>query len=378
MADLEKYKAGVLSTGFPLEFQVGKAFQRHGWSTINSKYYVDDVHRVAREIDVIAYKVAVHADVEICTAIIISCKKNEKNAWSLIAQERNKKDPNTNWFPLHAWTNQEVLRYVLEKNAWSQQYVREAFSTGFYKTIIHPEDHIFAFQELCTTHGTAKDDKAIYQAVTSLMKAQGYEKASRKKKCEEDSRKRLYNFSLLSVINGELLVAKLNEDFVGDVDASIGKTNLATYIGNYIIDQSEIVARVNFVTFDALDDVIYAFDEMHKYDTTFFQGRIDEYFKDPFTDEAASNVFKRELESRIVRWINMIISRVGLDGPDVDELRLGWKSPGRELGIYISAYEDATFDALNADKKLKERVQSALADLYRYHGAFSFDMDFPF
>jgi hypothetical protein len=210
------------------------------------------------------------------------------------------------------------------------------------------------------------------------MKAQGYEKASRKKKCEEDSRKRLYNFSLLSVINGELLVAKLNEDFVGDVDASIGKTNLATYIGNYIIDQSEIVARVNFVTFDALDDVIYAFDEMHKYDTTFFQGRIDEYFKDPFTDEAASNVFKRELESRIVRWINMIISRVGLDGPDVDELRLGWKSPGRELGIYISAYEDATFDALNADKKLKERVQSALADLYRYHGAFSFDMDFPF
>lgn len=114
MNDPEVFEKGVLKTGFPLEFQVGKAFQRHGWSTINSKYYIDDVQGTAREIDVIAYRVSPLADVEICTAIIVSCKKSDDKAWSLIAQDKNERDPNMNWFPLHSWTNQKVLRYVLD------------------------------------------------------------------------------------------------------------------------------------------------------------------------------------------------------------------------------------------------------------------------
>ena len=86
-SDLEKYRQGVMKTGFPLEFQVGKAFQRHGWSAINSKYYVDDVQGDAREIDVIAYKVMVLNGVEICTVVIASCKKSDEKAWALIAQD---------------------------------------------------------------------------------------------------------------------------------------------------------------------------------------------------------------------------------------------------------------------------------------------------
>lgn len=374
--NLEPYRAGVLKTGFPLEFQVGKAFQRHGWSAINSRYYVDDVKGVAREIDVIAYKVAVHDDVEICTAVIVSCKKSDEKAWALIAQNRNEKDPNIDWFPLHAWTNQKVLRYVLEDTKWESSYLAEAKAHAFFGNLIKPEHHIFAFQELLKSSGAPKNDTAIYDAVSSLMKAQGYEVQSREQK-DSGAPRRILNFNLLSVVQSDLLLCKLTEDFLGNVETIIQKTSSEKYIGSYIINQDSMIARINFVRYDALEPLLTSFDEMHDFNIKFFEGQLEEYYQNPFATKAAVDVFEEQFASRIMLWVRAAMPKEEREF-DASDLSIWLRRSGEELIIGVPVWKDDSVEDLNSNERLLERTRLALKEYYRYDGPFKFDADIPF
>ena len=53
MKDFEK---NIEKTGYVLEFNVSSLLQKHGWSVINNKYYIDDVQPAVREIDIVGYK----------------------------------------------------------------------------------------------------------------------------------------------------------------------------------------------------------------------------------------------------------------------------------------------------------------------------------
>jgi hypothetical protein len=373
----EKLEQGILKTGFPLEFQVGKACQRHGWSTINSKYYVDDVQGVARELDIVAYKVATLSDVQVCTTILISCKKNPHDAWALIAQEKNTKDPNMNWYPLHAWTNQPVIRYVLDKTNWSSEYIAQAKHNAFFKSLIEPKHHIFAYQLVNKNSGKAQDTKNIFDSVSSLMKAQWYEIDTREK-TEGKSKRRVMNFNLVSIADAEIELCKLDETDEGDVKVSIENVDWETYIASYIIDRQQIVSRINFVRFPAFEQILTWFDEMHDFNTQFFDQRIANYYQSPFVSPDSIEVFLNLFANRIVNSINAVVTKAGGEPIQAEHIEIYRRRGDRKITVGIPIWDLKTVEALNKDEDATNRTRKAFSELYRYEGTFAFDMDIPF
>jgi hypothetical protein len=89
MIDLSKVVAGISKSGFVLEHRVSEMLRAEKWSVINNKYYIDDVQESAREIDLIAYKTSRRADFVVFTALVISCKKSDENAWAFLIRDRD-------------------------------------------------------------------------------------------------------------------------------------------------------------------------------------------------------------------------------------------------------------------------------------------------
>lgn len=76
--DLTIFSENIKSTGFILENKISKILISNKWNVINNKYYIDDVAKIAREIDIIAYKATKIEDIYVYTSLIISCKKNDE------------------------------------------------------------------------------------------------------------------------------------------------------------------------------------------------------------------------------------------------------------------------------------------------------------
>ncbi|MFJ5409557.1 hypothetical protein [Pectobacterium punjabense] len=114
--DLKSFSENIKSTGFILENMISSTLSNNKWNVINNKYYIDDVAKTAREIDIIAYKAAKIEDVFVYTTLIISCKKNEEKIWALLSKELNKNDPNLDLEPQHNWSNHPLINYQLSKN----------------------------------------------------------------------------------------------------------------------------------------------------------------------------------------------------------------------------------------------------------------------
>jgi len=152
--DDNQYIKGIMETGFGLEYTVSKSLLQNGWTVINNKYYIDDVQGAAREIDILAYKVALKKGILIYTVLIISCKKSSENAWALLTKEKKQNDPNIDWNPVTIWSNEKIIKLMLENYEWKSEYVNS--SEKLDDLLFSPRKHIFAFQELSKRMGNLK------------------------------------------------------------------------------------------------------------------------------------------------------------------------------------------------------------------------------
>lgn len=173
--DLEKYVAGISKTGFVLENKIAELLKDSAWNIISNKYYEDDTEEKVREIDLLAYKATKVQDFDVYTCLIISCKKNESNIWALLCRDINLKDPNSDFWPLHYWSNKSQLNYMLGNLVGGKSYYEDLKKLGVGEALSDPNIDIFAFQEMNSDNGTAQNQKAIFDAFTSLIKAQSYE-----------------------------------------------------------------------------------------------------------------------------------------------------------------------------------------------------------
>jgi hypothetical protein len=82
----------------------------------------DDFEGSVREIDLLAYKASKAQPFSVYTTLLVSCKKNLSNAWALLARDINLKDPNSDWWPMHVWTNDKSLNYELSLPGQSRTY----------------------------------------------------------------------------------------------------------------------------------------------------------------------------------------------------------------------------------------------------------------
>lgn len=170
--DPKLLSAEIRKTGFVLENQIAQELKAANWTVISNKYYVDDSEETVREIDLVAYRVGRVQHFDVYTVLIISCKKSDSNLWALLARDINLKDPNSDWWPLHAWSNDRALSYQLAEAGKARRYHEQVATLGVVEALSVPAVEVFAFQEMDRASGKPQNDKPIFSAVTSLMKAQ--------------------------------------------------------------------------------------------------------------------------------------------------------------------------------------------------------------
>lgn len=356
----------IRKTGFVLENRIALKLKSAGWTVISNKYYVDDAEETVREIDLIAYRCATVQNFDVYTALIISCKKSEDNAWALLSREINLKDPNSDWRPLHAWSNNKALNYKLSEKNKANKYYERAANLGVKEVLQTPSVEVFAYQEMNKESKKPQNDKPIFNAVTSLMKAQEYELGvlPRRKKypC-------VYQFNLISVIETDLIRLMFSGDDI--VSSSIETEH---YLARYILKKRETFSRIRFIQAEVFDNALIDYGRLHSANCKWFAEEMDEFYTDVLKDSKRTKVllddFKNKIEHHILTALNW-------RQYELKWIAVNWdKSEGQPwIGVVFNG-DDVKI--LNADEKLTLAVTSAFKEVYRYEGKFSFCEDVPF
>lgn len=362
---MQKYIDGISKTGFGLEYITAKLLMDSGWTVISNKYYIDDVQKSAREVDIIAYKVAIVDEIQVYTVLIISCKKSEDKSWVLISKDKDVKNPNLDWSPVKLWSNDPIAKLIIEKFNWKESYIN-----GFAnKEMLIPSSHIFAFQELNNVSGKPQNQKSIYDSIISTMKSQDYEIISLNKRKKE---KAIYNFNLISIVDAPLYKVSypLEEDSFTDIDSDI-------YVGNYIINQKETESIVHFIRSSSFQDKLKNYNDIHSYNKKFLLEIENIYYKDCLKDSDKVNI-KIDKLNRILKWDLYELMDKETNYRDLN-VSINWSTFENSAKISIGDFiQDEHIDKINSDKPIRQKAATALKELYKYTGDFSFDGGIPF
>lgn len=367
---MEKFERQIRKTGFDLEHRVATLLKAAGWAVISNKFYLDDYEESVREIDMVAYRVGKVGATDMYTTLIISCKKSEANTWALLSREINVKDPNSDWWPLHAWSNDKALSYQLSQPDAGVRYHEQVAALGDSGRVLGvPEAEVFAFQEMDSKSGSPQNDKPIFTSITSLMKAQAYELSAlplRKKKPS------IYQFNLLSVVDAPLIRLMFKGDEIkgSSVDSE-------TYIARYIVKKRETFSRIRFVRAASFEDKLNEYGALHNANLQWFESQRNEFYSDAVEDWDKRQVFAEDF-AREIKWFleHKLFKEFGED-IDLPSPALYWSGNERSLSVTMPLTdEQAAY--LNEDDEVLAHVAGKLKKFYRYEGEFKFVDDIPF
>jgi hypothetical protein len=371
--DLKNFEKQIAKTGFPLEHRIGSLLRSSGWTVINNRYYVDDQEQSVREIDLVAYKVRLVQHFRVCTTLIISCKKSDQNVWALLARRKESFDPNLDQQPVHLWTNDKALSFVLAQSGWPRDYYNRAQELGVEGVLADPRVSVFAFQEMNRESGSPQNDRPIFSSITGLMKAQSYEMEALPRRRKTPS---VYQFNLVSLVDTQLV-----QLYFKDSGQRATEVDEEHYIARYIINKRETFARIHFVRSDKFETALEDYGRLHAANCTIFSKLCDEFYLDVFSETKRTQVFLEEFESEIklMLW-SRLRSGLNLDAK-FEGLWLYWAKKEHRVEVMIpdnvemSPVSDKVVAFLNNDKEAMHHVRKALEKYYRYTGPFSFGID---
>lgn len=356
----------IQKTGFVLENAIAQQLKAARWTVISNRYYVDDAEESVREIDLVAYQVSRVQHFDVYTALLISCKKSDTNAWALLCREIDLKDPNSNWQPLHAWSNDKAVAFQLAKSDSATVYHEKIAPSNVGNALRTPDVEVFAFQEMSKLSGAPQNDKAIFSATTSLMKAQAYELGALPQRRTKPA---VYQFNLLSVVDSDLI----RLFFTGTAIKSHPVVQ-EHYIARYIIKKQATFSRIRFMRADAFASLLPEYAALHRENCLWFDAQCNEFYIDIVKDSKRKETLITDFR-KAVRWdIRWSLIDHKLPPPDIEELNFYWSDRNARIQIYGS-FGTAGAQALNDDQKIKGKVAEALKQVYRYSGDFAFDAD---
>lgn len=369
LADLDVFESEIRKTGFVLENRITQLLQKAGWSVISNKYYVDDASETVREIDLVAYRVHKSKHFRVFTTLLISCKKNESNLWALLARKADHNAPNADWWPLHVWTNDSPLSFVLADKDVARRYHEELAEKGVLGALSLPQHEVFAFQEMNRQSGVPKNDSAIFAAVTSLMKAQAYELAALPQRRKDPA---VYQFNLLSIVDADLIRLDLEEDTIKA--HPIGSEH---YIARYIIGKRETFARIRFIAADAFPERLLDYARLHKANLAWFAEQYDGFFDGAVENSAKVDLLLPQFQREISWRLGHRGSRAGTDAFDSKDVALYWDKKRSKVAVTIPR-DSRVAEFLNRDEEAKVIARVALKKVFRYDGEFEFEEEIPF
>jgi hypothetical protein len=363
----------ISKTGFVLEHEIAQALKSKGWTVISGKYYVDDNEDTPREMDLLAYRVTRfdNDEVELYTTLLISCKKSDENAWALLARDINLKDPNTDYWPLHAWSNDPALTYQLAQPGKAKAYHAGVKALGANEAVADPQVEVFAFQEMNKSSGAPKNDKAIFSAMTSLVKAQAYELSAlpaRKKS------KAVYQFNLISVVGSEMYRLMFANKGRGIAST---KLDSEQYIARYIVAKRESFSRIRFLTSSSFANVLDDYGRLHMANVKWFAAEHATFFADIEKNTDRRRILLKKFYEQLRPRIKWYVEKKFKVSEFDEEPLVDWDEETSELNIgYFESNEVLEF--MNASPEIRAIVATALKQVFRYTGPFKFSLDTPF
>lgn len=354
------YADGIRKTGFVLENQISNILKSQGWSVISNKYYEDDLEGSIREMDILAYKVAVIEEVSVYTSLLISCKKNEENIWALLSREINLNDKNTNWIPLHLWTNNKAIQFEINKPTFNTTYHEKMKELGVTEALAMPSVEVFAFQEMNKISGKPQNDKNIFNSLTSLMKAQSYELNALSDRKKTPS---IYQFNLLSLIDSDLFRLMFDADEIKQAPVSSEH-----YVSRYIINKKEMFFRIRFVQATKFLTILADYNRLHDANCKFVKKSIISFYKDVLKDYSKSNMLLAEFQEALGWTLHMHRHLIPNNGP-VKILGIHLIETEKVVQIIVNQSE-AYAEYLNKNVFLKAKTITALSTNFRYSGKF--------
>lgn len=364
-----KFSTEIRKTGFVLENQVAQQLKLAGWTVISNKYYVDDSEESVREIDLVAYRVAKVQHFDVYTVLIVSCKKSESNVWALLARDINIKDPNSDWWPLHGWSNDKALEFQLSVAGKAKLFHEAAHVNGVKDALSLPDVEVFAFQEMDKVSGKPQNDKPIFGAVTSLIKAQAYELAALPTRKKAPS---VYQFNLISIADTELvrLMFKGNDIFASNISTE-------HYLSRYIVRKKEVFSRVRFINAGVFQTALEDYGRLHQSNCKWFGEQCTDFYNGIVTDRRRIAVLADEFRNRVVWVLEWRIERNFGRKIEVGAPALSWAEKENHLSVGFEL-PDEVLEFLNQSAEARQKVADALKTIYRYEGPFKFEFDIVF
>lgn len=368
--DLSKFASGIRKSGFPLEYQTALTLKRAGWSVISSKYYLDDTTQTPREIDLIAYKVTKLAGFQVYTTLIVSCKKSENETWALLSREADRANPNTDWWPLHLWSNNKAIDFQITKPGEKRRFHHEALARGVQDALTLPAVELFAFQIMNSASGNVHNDKPIYDSIASLVQAQAYELSALPDRRKEPS---VYQFNLLTVLDADLIRLHFDEDRITPV-----AVDSEHYIARYIVQKRQSFSRIHFIRASAFAEGLSDYDRLHAANAEIFAALEATFYRGVLQDTDKVALFIEQFR-RKVRWpLHFRITGELHTTTELESMDVSWNGTFNRADVEVYAVSVEIIDFLNSDPKSKEIVANALKSVYRYVGPFEFNEGIPF
>lgn len=361
------YKEEIKKTGFILENTIVKKLKQHSWNIISNKYYEDDVVETVREIDILAYKISQVDEISIYTALLISCKKSDENAWALICRDINLSEPNSNWWPLHIWSNDSPIKQVLNGEGFNKEYYKYMYEDKSISVMEPPAVDIFAFQQMNKSNGRPQNDKEMFSSITTLMKAQSYEMGAlhtrKRNKC-------VYQFNLLSIIDSDLV--KLHIDANDDISESF--IDSEQMVARYIIRKQEQFFRIRFIKADAFDAMISSFNSLHNGNVELLRSERNNWLNNSITDYKKVRLLQSEFFNEVAPYISDAVVW-DLGRKEISESAfLLWEPSQNKLRIFVTENEGLTA-RLRGNDVLAERTAFFLKKIYHFEGDFFYSND---
>lgn len=361
--NLNSVVENIRKSGFVLEHDVTELLVQHQWSVINNRYYVDDVQEIAREIDIVAYKARKFANVWIYTVLVISCKKSEENSWALLFRHHNKNDPNMDWYPVKVWSNSKILKFMTNQPDWRLGYLEKADDRGLREELFEPTGHSLAFQEIHKTKHTIQNDKNIFNAISSLMKAEAYEMSSLERRKKDIA---LYNFNLVSVVDTELIKLQFRGKKI--ISSIIDE---AKCIINFIVNKRETSSRIHFCTLQTLDNTLKSYDRLHQLNYLFFKDLTDSFYTDIFSDLERRELLKENFLRQVLWSYNFYYSQEYRKENRFQSIDFNFRRHTDVLEVLLDA-DESEIRFLNTHDGVRRITKTALKNVYRYTGEFTF------
>ncbi|WP_446902906.1 hypothetical protein [Burkholderia sp. YIM B11467] len=366
--EIKKYIEGVAKTGFPFEAETVFLLGKAGWIIISNRYYIDSDRDEPREMDIIAYK-AGGGDIQVVTALIISCKKSEHANWSFLSRDENRANPNFIRERMHFWSDSSAMRHLLESKNWIEDYYSKTAEMGVVEVVREVDYHVFALQEMANGNkknepeGVPKGDAAMFGSVMSLMKAQFHELQVREKKKRDDPR--VYQFNLVSLVDTDLVRIHFTQD-----EITATEVDLVHYTGSYIFNDDYDSSNIVFCKKEAFPRILDDFGRLHEANKAIVHGCIKDFYSSVLTSRPKIVALLLDFRSKFEdsSWM------LQFDWPEfnVDMLHVSPKKIGDDLQITVMSLNEDMIKYMNENERVKSAAAAALKAIYKYEGGFFF------